>query len=379
MRYNFTQLPDKLPYPPNVKAKLSTIHSELITYVITVYLGTFNQRRRIIDLFNTVSYYVIDKNSEFDKNWSPSNLFENIELVDSSTCKSKIGSLYLIERDINWDITPIDPSSSYVSKTSSEKSSSEIKEVVVSDVPNVITSETPKSDLYIQPPVVPRFNVNKVYASGTVDNCTYAIYTSEPTIPKRQNEISITTDISKMMDSDLKNLYPNHLIRTRAASMYNEYPGISYHSLVGCIFPIHGFTEEQVLDNIIKYPHLFRLQKEVDGSIASFYPTIEIDGELKKISDIWDSLPESDVIPYNTDFIKEYVVRRYLLERDINKVHHIYPLYGSLDPYLTLFTKIDDYVAMGYTDIVGIAKQCVISRIEYKRSRSPILRRLSDA
>ena len=117
----------------------------------------------------------------------------------------------------------------------------------------------------------------------------------------------------------------------------------------------------------------------MNGSLESFYSTLEVDGELYKISDVWSTLPESGIIPYTKEFVKEYVVRRYLLERDIKGIEHKYPLYGSLDMFLTLFTSPDDYASMGYTNIIQMARDCVTARVNYKRSRNPVLRRLQDA
>ena len=211
-----------------------------------------------------------------------------------------------------------------------------------------------------------------------VSGRSYTIYPSIPKIPTKQNEISVTTEVSMIQDADLRRLYPNVLIRTRAACMYDQVPGIKLDPVLGLILPIAGYTEEQLVDNLVKYPHLFKLMKEVDGTLKSFYSTIEIDGTLKKVSDVWNDFPESKVIPYTKDFVKEYVVRRYLLERDIDGVEHRYKLYGTLDPYLTLFAPVENYLNLGYTDIIGIARACVNARVSYKRSRNPVLRRLAD-
>jgi hypothetical protein len=116
--------------------------------------------------------------------------------------------------------------------------------------------------------------------------------------------------------------------------------------------------------------------REIDGKQCSFYSHIEIDGKLVNILDIWDELPESQIIPKQADFIKEYVVRRYLLERDIDGIKHKYPMFGDLDPFLTLPLTIADYKDFGYTDAVKLARQCVASRVNYKVSRNPIVRRL---
>jgi len=376
MRYNFTQLPAKLPYPPNIRGKLSTIHSKVVSEVIPIYSGSFKQRKQIVDVLNTVSYDVVENNSTDYMDPSFKDIL-NINVIDSDICKSKLGSLYIIERDINWDINPVD--NPIIDNRITNDVESVKKEVVTRREDSATKEYTPKSDLFIQPPLFPRFNFNKVFAAGKIDDTLYTIYSSEPRIPKRQNEISVTTDVSIMTDDDFLNLYPNQLIKTRAEILYDRYPGMNYHHVLGSIIPIEGFSEDQIVDNIIKYPHIFKLYKKVDFDLVSFYTTIEIDNELHKVSDIWKSIPESSIIPYNADFIKEYVVRRYLLERDVKHIEHKYPMYGTLLPYLTLFTSKEDYIKLGYADVLDIAKQCVISRISYKTSRNPVLRRLSDA
>ena len=49
-------------------------------------------------------------------------------------------------------------------------------------------------------------------------------------------------------------------------------------------------------------------------------------------------------------------------------------MYGTLDPFLTLFTCPEEYEHMGYTDVYQIARNCVESRVSYKQSRDPVLR-----
>ena len=77
-------------------------------------------------------------------------------------------------------------------------------------------------------------------------------------------------------------------------------------------------------------------------------------------------------------WVKEYVIRRYLLEEEIG-ISHSYKIAGSLDPFLTLFMPANKYIERGYPDVLEIVKQCVTSRIRYKQSRSPILRRIEEA
>ena len=103
---------------------------------------------------------------------------------------------------------------------------------------------------------------------------------------------------------------------------------------------------------------------------------IEIDGQLVKVTQqLWDELPELSCLPPNRAFQQEYVVRKYLLERD-NGIHHEKEMYGTLYPYITLFMPASDYVRRGYKNIEDIVMNCIKSRVSYYRSRSPVLNRL---
>ena len=183
-----------------------------------------------------------------------------------------------------------------------------------------------------------------------------------------------------MRDNELLNLFPNQFIRTRAPVMYERYTGMDYDSQLGCLFNIGNgkYTREQLIDNIIKYPHIFKLMRPTNDEYVynSFYSEIEIDGQLYPIKEVWKDLDDTVYIPFKSEFVKEYVVRRYLLERDIDGIEHKYPFYGSFNPYLTLFMPFADYAKRGYNDPIELAKACVKCRVDYKQSRNPIIRRL---
>ena len=412
----FSQISDKLNYPPQVKGALSTLHSDIVTYVCDNFNGSQRQRSTIVRLLNSISYYQLSK-SKIPDTWDSSDPLTNVDdiLVDDTLCRQQLRDLYILDSSVIWDIeiqisddlsvlnidsNPVaddiqsaaDSLPEYSEELeepqiieSTNKSTKNLEKSTknstnsLQNVDTVVMQPTPKEDLYIQPPKVPRFDVTMPWKQRIVNNTQYVIYPSEPKIPTAQNEISVTTDVDLMTTADLLGLYPNQFIPTRAACMYTPIDGITYHEKLGLILPIDGYTEEQLIDNIVKYPHFFRLTQEIDDQIVSFYTTIEISGELYKVRDYWDQLPESKVLPYQSDFIKEYVVRRYLLERDVKHIQHKYPLFGSLDPFLTLFTTPEDYRSLGYTDIEGIAKSCVQSRVSYKQTRNPILRRINNA
>ena len=406
---DFLQLTTKLPYPPSVKGKLSTIHATLIDQFLSVFTGKHTEKMKVIQAINCVTYMYISSDS-MPFSWDETDPYHTYRMVDDDELEDFLSDkgLYLTTKDIDWsgvqeltsdsdldrDVSvSIEP---IVSNVTVPEEPTPIRDAMVNPVqtaaistpkvsvqqaqqhPFSIMAPTDKSDLYIQPPVVPRFDYAHPWKSGILDDTPYVIYPSYPIIPTKQNEISVTTDVNKMSASDLKRLYPNCMIRTRAACMYEPTGELLLDQKLGLILPIEGYTKQQLIDNLVKYPHIFRLMKHVGDSVDSFYSTIEIDGELHKISEVWNTLPEANLIPYTKEFVKEYVVRRYLLERDIKKIDHKYKLYGTLDPFLTLFTSQTDYINMGYDDIIQMARDCVTARVNYKISRNPVLRRLAD-
>jgi hypothetical protein len=396
----FTQLTEKLKYPPNCKATLSTLHSEIITYVVNNFQNTNRYKSKVVGILNTISYYIVFNNS-LPTDWCASNPFENIEFIDSTVCETELGKLFLHVREISWDVeetikTPIINNDVNVVQSRNQpisKIEAQIDESVSETIKSISSpvsedklnfwnaidvdvnvKPTPKDHLYIKPPSIPQFDNKNPWMQQIINNTIYTIYKSLPEIPLNQSQISVTTDVNRMTTSDFLKLYPNCFIHTRSTTMYEEHDGLTLDPDVGIILPITGFSPKQIKDNIIKYPHLFKLLRNVDGKIVSFYSNIEIDGELYKTLDIWDTLPDSKKMPRNAEFIKEYVVRRYLLERDIKHIKHNYPMFGTLEPFLTLFTIPDEYIRLGYKDVVGQAKQCVKARVSYKRSRNPIMR-----
>ena len=406
-RIRFTDIPEKYSIPRQFRAKQSEMHSAVVTYVFDHYKNTKKYRQKIVDVLNCLTYCVIQNEPPSFK-WVSTDPLDTMPDMDLDLVESSLGDFFLTQEAIEWDVSPTDNVDLVASSESSKKPSlsdskqkakpSQRKDVTndpksgVTNHPlnqikkqqkvefstSTSTIPTPKEDLYIQPPRCPRFDVNKVWISATIGNDNLVIYTTLPEVPTRQNEVSVTTNVDIMTDSELMSLYPNHSIHTRAQQMYEHYDSLGYDDDIGCIIPIEGFTQEQVVDNIIKYPHLYRLRKVgPEGKLMKFFSTIEINGELVPVNDIWDQLPESNLMPRDPEFVKEYVIRRYLLERD-NGMIHKYPMFGCLDPFLTLFMPYDKYIERGYSDALSIVKKCVASRVRYKQTRSPILRRIEQ-
>lgn len=238
-----------------------------------------------------------------------------------------------------------------------------------------VVNATPKEDLFI---TIPKYPKVADISSSLPNN----IRVSLPLVPSKQSEISATTDVNSMSEEDLLNLFPNTFIRTRSPLMYKPRQGITLDPDYGLLIPVEGFTDAQVRDSIIRYPHIFQLARQMeDGTFTSFYNDIEIDGELVNILKVWKYLPEAKIIDIDSlnstseqiEFIKEYAIRRYILERDIAGVKHKFDVRGSLPEFLTLFMPASMYKKEGYGDSFDIAKKCVSARVSYLRTRNPRL------
>ena len=366
----FTQLTDKLNYPPNLKGELSTHHASIVTYAIEHFQNKSSFKSQVVSILNTVSYYIVDGDS-LPSDWSSENPFSNIEVIDQSSCESKLGKLFIKVRDISWDVEEKELNTAINAVEIEPKKSVELFKV---PEPEKKLQPTPKEHLYIRPPTIPQFDVSKPWLHQIVNGESYAIYKSLPEVPIIQNQVSVTTDVNVMTVADLMKLYPNCYIKTRPAVMYEYHEGLTLDPDVGIIIPVVGFSPKQVIDNVVKYPHWFKLMRLVDDKLVNFYQHIEVNNQLLDTLEVWDTLPDSKKMPKTADFIKEYVVRRYLLERDLKGIEHTYPLFGSFDPFMILFTSPEEYSRLGYKDVSNYARQCVEARVAYKRTRNPIIR-----
>lgn len=370
----------EMPYPKKYKAKLSEIHAKILDYIIENYDGTKAFQRRTIMYINSITYFVISGDAVPDPVVSDAGL-SSITIIDDETCSGLIGDLY-IKRDLaDWSGIEIvdtklkEPDPAEDTQAVQKKNIEVFSKNPLPEQSILSDNPTPAAHLYLIAPKIPRFDLTQEpWYQTTLNGQTCAIYKSLPLSPKRQVDITVTTDVNTMSGVELIMLYPNRVVRTRADEMYQPIEGVTLNDDLGLILPIKGFTEAQVLDNIIKYPHLFQLKREVNGEIESFYNCIEIKGELHRVENVIDTLPEFRILPKNAEFIKEYVVRRYLLERDIKHIEHKYPLVGTLDPFLTLFMPSSRYSAYGYENVLDLARTCVRCRVSYLQSRNPFIR-----
>ena len=332
---------------------------------------------------NTVSY-LLSSGDTIPSGWKPQNLTYGLPDVSEDTLKSKLKNSYIPQTSIDWSEL-LESDSEVIDSNKDEldepvKSNSEM-DLNQNEQFSVISHSEPE-DLYLQGALIPQIDTSKIWASGEIDGTKLVIYQSLPIVPTRQCEISLTTDVSLLSERDLMKLYPDRRFYTRNSDLYRKVDGLYYEEGLGCVLPIKNFSRSQIIDNLIKYPHLeniLRLGKSASGAkYVEFWKFIEIDGELYRTKDVWDSLPESSFIPKSKFFMEEYVIRRYLLERDVEGINHRFKMFGSLDPFLTLFMDSDSYIRYGYKNVVEIARQCVCSRVSYKKSRNPILRRLGE-
>ena len=374
-KIRFTSISENYQVQRSVKAVLSDLYSSVITYVMKHFDGTMTYKQTVVRIINILTYAAY-ASEMLPTNWSKLNPFENIPDIDDDTIQDTLGDIYLTVDAIEWDV-PIVDNPVPVTANLSNTSFTSITHQAVMPIKDASVIETPSTDLYIQAPVLPQFDVTKPWVQKQCGSDIMTIYTTLPEIPQKQRDISITTDVNKMTDSDLLRLYPNHFIRTRAPEMYKPQTNMDFDKDFGVILPIDDYTEAQVLDNIIKYPHLYKLVREQNNELVSFYAYMEIDGELVDTLSVWDSLEISKWIPKNAEFIKEYIVRKYLMDIEYKGATFKYPIYGTLNPYLTLFMPAEEYMKRGF-DAVELAKQCVLSRVSYKQSRSPVLRRIRE-
>lgn len=371
-----TDLPNRWVYPRKFRSQLITKHMAIIAYSQTVYDGTSSMKRNILHALNVVSYMICN-GENFPDTWNEDNPIDTLPAISSKQLKEYLQELYIDYQDVQWDI---EIPQTLESDDRVEDTPKVVSTLQKSEDSNEISSNP--EDLYVTGPKVPRFDNTRKFISKNIEGTEYVIYKTLPEIPTRQCEISVTTDISLLSDSDFMKLYPKNIFYTRPSEMYQKFNDVTYDPILGSIFPILKFSESDLRDNVVKYPHLENIVRvgysKGDRVLVEFGKYIEIDGKLYKTKDIWKDLPDTKSLPKSKSVMHEYVIRRYLLERDILGIDHRYKMFGDLDPFLTLFLPEATYRTFGYSDTLSIAKQCVSSRIAYLRSRNPVLRRVSE-
>lgn len=406
-KIKFSMITEKLKYPPLHKGKLQQLHSEIINYGIENFDGDFLTRVELIKAINACTHIILSGDT-LPTNNDTGKFIQILQSYSDIIDTSLLGPLYLDSKSIDWDIpivkdskeatstedmiesritpSPVPPSKHEVQseKNSAVKATSNSTDITKLPLSKPefsfkASDPTPRSDILLSTPQYPQLDTSRIFAEDTSGPNHLVIYYSLPEIPTCQREISVTTDINKMRDTDLMRMFPNRIIKVRNKDIYTyPAPELEIEPNLGYIIPVEGFTRKQLIDNMIRYPQLIKLRRMVDGQMTNFCDNIEIDGTLFNTLDVWDTLPESDKIPRISGFVIEYVARRYLLERDIKHIEHRYPLIGSLDPFLTLFMSPNDYSKYGYKNSLQLAKDNVNARVSYKTTRNPILRRIES-
>ena len=419
-KIKFTQIPVQLDYPKKHKAALSTWHSRIVEDTIEKYKNSRDFRDTVCGMMNVITMMILSGDT-IPKNMTVNDLFIHLTTVSFQEMEDVCGSLFLEQSQIEWDV---EPTPSTLDKYSPEQlhemmekhlkenmsefmgEAPELYSAIASavieakdadavktapqdaapappvkpapdPVPSVVSASsehTPKEDLFFSPRTVPTFDKDREWFTGFANGCEYAVYTTLPEIPQCQRGVTITTDIRKLRDADVMRLFPNRRIRTRPDCMYEPIDGVEMHPILGLILPIDGFTREQIIDNMIRYPFFHNPRRFVGDEIRSLYDEIEIDGELVRTIEVWDTLPISKIVPKTKEFLREYAARRFYLERDVQKIEHRYKTLGTYLPFATLFTTPDEYKQLGYSDALDLAWTCVKHRIFYHQTASPVLR-----
>lgn len=217
---------------------------------------------------------------------------------------------------------------------------------------------------------------DKIWHQGEADGYDFCIYVSTPIVPAMQNDITVTTDVSKCRPADLIHLFPVVRNYPRFEWMYKNIEGAYHHPILGSILPIDDYSEAELIDNIVKYPVLSGMYRRDENQRIPSWRWTEINGELVSTLKIWDTLPVANKLPHNKKIVAEYFYRKYLLDRDIKGVHYKHPIEGTMKPYIMLFTTKEEYESMGYKNAVDLGRQCVENRVSYIQTRNPIIRRI---
>lgn len=381
-------------------AKIQSICPEFVQAYMESTLPHNKRRDYGVTTLNYLVYSIVNG----DTISKPVKLIQDCP-YDESEMKSCLGSAYVTRDTFNWFIDDesakiTSPDENVFTNDQLDSDADDIPRkiehqktsaVLASDV-NIISQssysvqreftgyKSTLADIDLEFRSFPIRDVSKLWGT-CYDDCgrEMKVYYSHPIIPTKQNEITITTPYDQISDMDVIKLFPDHFIRTRLDIMYEPQEGFTVHPKLGFIPKITGFTEEQVIDNIIKYPrfcHIFRMIDDPDKfrgeKRISFISRIEVDGELLRLKEAINTVEDMKNLPDINVFYYDYIMRRYLLERDYHTVEHKYPLDGYLQPFTVLFMTPEEYAQFGYTDALDLAKQCVKHRVQFYQSIHPL-------
>lgn len=379
----FTEIPDFILHRVSVASNLrnyltaiSEVDQKLIDYAQTVPIVSMKSKMLMVRKLNSLAFQVVS-GDYISLDTSHPGWYDKISLIDNNECKYKLKNLYLDISDIDWDLEySVQPSYASTKQPDIQQSINlTVKDKDVSD--SYLSKE---SDISFSFKSVPCFDTSKLWAIGRdIYNRPLPIYVTLPEIPKIQNDISLTTNIDQMSSQDLLALFPDHRLKPRHPELYQHIDGYAWDEILGYIPRISNFTEDQVRDNLIKYPKFSQLFRVVDDSRISFTQHLELsDGTLMPWQDAVSNCSDLASLPKSKVFYRDYIIRRYLLERDILQISHKYPLFGSFAPFMTLFTTPEEYRQLGYPDSEYLARCCVEGRVQFFQTRNPLVRGLLD-
>lgn len=397
----FEDIIEQLPVKPQYRSKFVEAYPSLHEYVVNNFRNSKKFKQVTLNKLNYLLYVLYTDNvvmynwkevvseDEFYYDERPGVIsdtiapsFLDVDDVDwssliegNSAMLSKVSNVNKNTKVGTFEVKhvtqPVSVENSNVSVNGSNEDTADVELEQVKSV-NLNENPTSKEDLFIVTPKYPRVAEHHYRYKN--------IHVSLPQVPTKQCEVSCTTDVNFMTSKQLLDLFPNTFIRTRSSFMYEKKEGITLDSDFGLLVPVDGYTDAEMRDCIIRYPHIFKLKRVgPDGNLISFYNHIEIDGELIDTLEAWSFLPEAKVLDFDSmstrqeqlEFMKEYAIRRYLLERDVRGIKHKYPVVGNLPEFITLFMPADMYVNEGFKDPVELARTCVKSRVSYLTSRNP--------
>lgn len=387
----FSEIGEVVQYPPQYKAKIQTVVSDIISYVSTHIPERLQGKRDIISCINRIAYLIISGDG-IPVGWSVDMLCDGLPTVSDTTIMDTLGNCFIYLTDVVWDIqenSAVMAAPKIVTLSSLNSGTIPSIHTDKAVTPTVGNSTVEKStvDSTIEDialyPKAPQFDIKNINMSKVVDDLQYVLYNSVPTIPTRQCEISMTTNVDAMTDKELLALFPNRILYPRSAELYAEIDGVERDDILGNLITVGGWSKKQMIDNIIRYPYIHnlkRLGRTPNGyRQVDFWKYMEVDGEMHKTLDVWDTHKKFSGLPKNKAVIEDVVVRNYLLKQSSkSKDKYQFGIYGELLPHLMLFLPIDVYADFGYKDPVDLARQCVISRVAYIRSRNPVLQKLTE-
>lgn len=424
----FLEVPDyyqKNCKPPSIAAAVSTAISKVVGEY-TFRVSTRKDRIHFCDVVNRVVYsYLNDPVYQYVEGQIP-NISDDVDI------ESELRDLYLTVDQIDFsEVDDIDEDTG-IQEPAVVKSSKAINEVMVQDPsleskPNepidldnvsvvdlmLESQQEHKEEEFQVPPGYELFyadttsdgyrvsqhrsNISLLTSTMPAIDCTQMylksldlagrpinVYPTLPAIPTNQCEVSATTNIDNMIDMDFLKMFPNEVIRARHPMMYGTFTDvvnvhgdpmeIEVDEVLGYIPVINGYTREQIVDNIIKYPQFTYWYRQEGRDRTPFTKYVEIDGELiPRMEWLRESKdPDLNNIPGNDYFIKDYLYRKYILDEEYGGIIHKYPPFGTYGPFMSLFMPKELYQKFGYKDAASIGRQCVQNRIDFFRSRNPL-------